>query len=210
MMVPYAASKRVPAPMAAVLDGRVLLLAGALSTLFGVWADLGALQLVVFLIPTAVMMHGFWKETDPQARMNEMTQFSKDLALAGAALMLFAFFSHTGDGLGLTVSGPLFHLRGVDGVAHQEHPHLGVVAFGHGVGQAQAVEGTFGAVGRVVEDEQDLAAHAGLLCWTGYSVSGCSVMAMNLPCQEWYQTAPVAALTDSIPTVWSPRRVCRV
>lgn len=26
--------------------------------------------------------------------MTEMTQFSKDLALAGAALMLFAFFSY--------------------------------------------------------------------------------------------------------------------
>jgi hypothetical protein len=57
------------------------------------------------------MMHGFWKATDPQARMNEMTQFSKDLALAGAALMLFAFFSYSGGGLGLTVTGPLFHLR---------------------------------------------------------------------------------------------------
>jgi uncharacterized membrane protein YphA (DoxX/SURF4 family) len=111
MMVPYAASKGVPAPMAAVLGGGVLLLAGALSMLFGVWADLGALLLFVFLVPTAVMMHGFWKETDPQARMNEMTQFSKDLALAGAALMLFAFFSYTGDNLGLTLTGPLFHLR---------------------------------------------------------------------------------------------------
>jgi uncharacterized membrane protein YphA (DoxX/SURF4 family) len=111
MMAPYAASRGVPAPMLAVLAGGVLLLAGSVSVLLGIWADLGALLLVVFLVPTAVLMHGFWKETDPQARMTEMTQFSKDTALAGAALMLFAFFSHAGDSLGLTITGPLFHLR---------------------------------------------------------------------------------------------------
>jgi putative oxidoreductase len=111
MMAPYAASKGVPAAMAAVLAGGVLLLAGGVSVLLGIWADLGALLLVIFLVPTAIMIHNFWKETDPQARMNEMTQFSKDTALAGAALMLFAFFSYTGDGLGLTLTGPLFNLR---------------------------------------------------------------------------------------------------
>jgi putative oxidoreductase len=111
MMAPYAAAKGVPAPMAAVLAGGVLLLAGSVGVLLGIWADLGALLLVVFLVPTAILMHGFWKETDPQARQNELVQFSKDTALAGAALMLFAFFSYTGDGLGLTVTGPLFHIR---------------------------------------------------------------------------------------------------
>jgi len=42
--------------------------------------------------------------------MTETVQFSKDLALAGASLMLFAFFSFTGHELGLTLTGPLFHL----------------------------------------------------------------------------------------------------
>jgi putative oxidoreductase len=110
MMAPYAASKGVPAAMTAVLAGGVLLLAGGLSVLFGVWADLGSLLLVIFLVPTALFMHGFWRETDAQARMNETVQFSKDLALAGAALMLFAFFSFTGEALGLTITGPLFNL----------------------------------------------------------------------------------------------------
>jgi uncharacterized membrane protein YphA (DoxX/SURF4 family) len=111
MMAPYAASKGVPAAMAAVLAGGVLLLAGSISVLLGVWADLGALLLVIFLVPTAVMMHGFWKEADPQARQNELVQFSKDTALAGASLMLFAFFSYAGDDLGLTITGPLFDIR---------------------------------------------------------------------------------------------------
>lgn len=110
-MAGYAGAKGVPMPMPSVLGGGVLLVAGGLMVLLGVWADLGALLLVVFLIPTAVLIHSFWKESEPQARMMEMTQFSKDLALAGAALMLFALFSFAGHSLGLTLTGPLFHLH---------------------------------------------------------------------------------------------------
>jgi putative oxidoreductase len=108
-MTGYAQSKGVPAARIAVLGVGVLLGLGALSVLLGLWADLGALLLVVFLVPTAVMMHGFWSETDPQAKQMEQTQFLKDLGLAGAALMLFAFFAHVDD-LGLTITGPLFNL----------------------------------------------------------------------------------------------------
>ncbi|MFI6433535.1 DoxX family protein [Rhodococcus oryzae] len=108
-MAQYAAGKGVPMPQLSVLFSGVLLVVGALSVLLGVWADLGSLLLVVFLVPTAAIMHNFWSESDPQARQMEMIQFNKDIALAGAALMLFAFFAHTGD-LGLTITGPLFTL----------------------------------------------------------------------------------------------------
>lgn len=111
MMAPYAASRGVPMAMPATLAGGVLLVAGGLSVLFGIWADLGALLLFIFLVPTAILMHGFWKETDATAKMTEMVQFSKDLGLAGASLMLFAFFSYAGNDLGLTLTGPLFNLR---------------------------------------------------------------------------------------------------
>src|SRR6266536_1090218 len=67
-MAAYAGSKGVPSPRLATLAGGVLLGLGGLSILLGVWADLGALLLLVFLVPTAVLMHGFWKESDPQAR----------------------------------------------------------------------------------------------------------------------------------------------
>lgn len=109
-MTGYARSRGVPAARAAVLLGGVVLLLGGLSVLLGVWPDLGALLLIVFLVPTAVLMHGFWKESDPQAKLMERTQFSKDLALAGAALMLFALFARVGDDLGLVLVGPLFDL----------------------------------------------------------------------------------------------------
>jgi uncharacterized membrane protein YphA (DoxX/SURF4 family) len=105
----YAAAKGVPAPLAATYAGGVLLLAGGLSVLLGVWADLGALLLVIFLVPTAVLMHAFWR-AEGQERMLDMIQFQKDVALAGAALMLFALFSFVGDALDLTITGPLFDI----------------------------------------------------------------------------------------------------
>jgi hypothetical protein len=37
-----------------------------------------------------------------------MVQFQKDLALGGAALMIFALVVKLGDGLGLTITGPVF------------------------------------------------------------------------------------------------------
>ena len=54
------------------------ILIGALSVLLGVWADLGALLLGAFLIPTAFAMHAFWHEPEPAARMTEQTQLVKD------------------------------------------------------------------------------------------------------------------------------------
>jgi len=55
-------------------------------------------------------MHGFWKQSDPQAKQMEQVQFFKDLALAGAALMLPGLFAHLGDDPSLVLVGPLFDL----------------------------------------------------------------------------------------------------
>ncbi|WP_103501536.1 MULTISPECIES: DoxX family membrane protein [unclassified Streptomyces] len=109
-MSQYAASKGVPSPYWATFGSGVLLLVGGLMVLLGIWADLGALLLLVFLMPTAVLMHGFWSQKDGGARQQEMIQFNKDLALAGAALMLFVFFAYAGSDLGLTMTGPLFSI----------------------------------------------------------------------------------------------------
>jgi putative oxidoreductase len=107
-MAGYAGAKGVPRPKLAVLASGVLMAAGALLVLLGVWLDLGALLLVVFLVPTALLMHRFWQETDPATRQNEMVQFQKDLALAGAALLVLALYGGYGADLGITITGPLF------------------------------------------------------------------------------------------------------
>jgi uncharacterized membrane protein YphA (DoxX/SURF4 family) len=108
-MAGYAKSRGVPMPGPAVIVSGLLILVGGVFVLLGIWADLGALLIAVFLVPTALLMHGFWKESG-EARMQETIQFQKDIALAGAALMLFALISFAGDRLGLTITGPLFHL----------------------------------------------------------------------------------------------------
>jgi uncharacterized membrane protein YphA (DoxX/SURF4 family) len=66
------------------------------------------LLLVAFLVPTALFMHNFWRETDQQARYLEQIQFLKDIALAGASLLLVGLFAALGDELGLVIAAPLF------------------------------------------------------------------------------------------------------
>jgi uncharacterized membrane protein YphA (DoxX/SURF4 family) len=110
MMAGYAASKGVPAAGVMVPLSGAVIIVGGLMVAVGVWPELGALMLAAFLVPTAVLMHGFWRETDPASKANEQTQFLKDLSLAGAALALFAFFAAEGDDLGLVVLGPLLTL----------------------------------------------------------------------------------------------------
>lgn len=104
----FAQAKGVPLAGPAVFGGGVLLGLGGLSVLFGIWPDVGALLLVLFLVPTAIMMHAFWKESDPQNRYMEQIQFLKDMSLAGASLMLFGLFATLGDELGLVIAAPLF------------------------------------------------------------------------------------------------------
>ncbi|WP_412076157.1 DoxX family protein [Streptomyces xanthophaeus] len=105
-MAGYTASRGVPMAVPATLVSGLVMLAGAVSVGLGIWADLGALALAAFCFSAALLMHAFWKESDPQAQMTERTQFFKDAALGGAALVIFAFFAYAGHDLGLMVTGP--------------------------------------------------------------------------------------------------------
>ena len=58
-MTGYAGFKKVPAAKLSVLISGVLLTAGGLSVILGVYADLGALVLAVLLILMALKMHDF-------------------------------------------------------------------------------------------------------------------------------------------------------
>ena len=112
-MTAYTASRGVPAPKIAVLISGAILAAGSIMLLTGYWADLGALFLFVFLIPTALLMHPFWREEDPMTKMNEQIAFMKDLSLAGGALAIFAFYALGATSSTLThgflYGWPLFH-----------------------------------------------------------------------------------------------------
>jgi putative oxidoreductase len=107
-MAGYAKARGVPQAKLAVLGSGVLIIIGGLLVLLGIWMDLGALLLAIFLIPTAFLMHAFWKETDPMAKQTEMVSFNKDLALGGAALLLLGLYAGHGADVGITITDPLF------------------------------------------------------------------------------------------------------
>ncbi len=90
MLSGYAASKGVPSPRAMVLLTGLLLLVGGLSLLLGVYPRVGVAAVVVFLVLVAFWMHNFWAVQDPMQKTVEMVNFTKNLALAGSALMFLA------------------------------------------------------------------------------------------------------------------------
>jgi uncharacterized membrane protein YphA (DoxX/SURF4 family) len=108
-MTGYAQYKKVPAAKFSVLLSGLMILVGGLYIALGVYADLGALLIALFLIPTSFLMHAFWKETDATAKQNETIGFFKDLSLAGAALIIFALVA-TGTEFGPSITGAFFNM----------------------------------------------------------------------------------------------------
>src|SRR5438067_3788740 len=84
----YAGSKNVPAPQAGVIVSGVALTVGGTSILLGVKPKLGAAAIIGFLAGVSPIMHDFWKQEEPQQHMVDMINFTKNLALAGAATAL--------------------------------------------------------------------------------------------------------------------------
>jgi uncharacterized membrane protein YphA (DoxX/SURF4 family) len=84
----YARSKKVPSADAGVILTGLMLLAGGASIILGLKPKLGALAIAAFLGGASPLMHDFWRQQDPNQRMNEMYQFEKNLALLGATLAL--------------------------------------------------------------------------------------------------------------------------
>jgi putative oxidoreductase len=87
MMTGYSASKGVPYPEAAVTGSGAMLVLGGLSVLMGVRPKLGTSLISAFLLGVTPKMHDFWNVQDPQQRMGEQINFSKNVALLGGALI---------------------------------------------------------------------------------------------------------------------------
>jgi len=85
MLTGYARSKGVAWPRAAVLGSGALLVLGGLSLLTGVKQKVGASLVTTFLTGVTPMMHDYWNVQDQGQRMNEMINFTKNLALIGGA-----------------------------------------------------------------------------------------------------------------------------
>jgi uncharacterized membrane protein YphA (DoxX/SURF4 family) len=108
-MTGYAQYKKVPAAKASVLLSGAVILIGGLAILLGVYADLGALLIALFSIVSAFMMHNFWTIEDATAKQGETASFFKNLALGGAALMLFVLIGQ-GASIGASLGSAFFNL----------------------------------------------------------------------------------------------------
>jgi len=82
--------------------------AGGLMVVLGLWGDLGALVIAAFLLLITPLMHAFWRETDEQQKQMQMSNFTKNFALLGAALALFYLWNQLQGDAGLSITDPLF------------------------------------------------------------------------------------------------------
>ena len=109
----YAEKRGLPqAKTGVILVGSAFLIGGA-SVILGIWGDLGALLLIVTLIPVTFLMHKFWAERDPEAKQTQLSMFMKNIALIGGAVLLFSFFARDTFGFGLpyTITDGVFSFR---------------------------------------------------------------------------------------------------
>ncbi len=92
-MIAYAAGQGVPLSSFFVPLSGLLAFFGGLSVLLGYHARIGALLLIIFLVPVTLMMHDFWSVGDLGAAQVQQIMFMKNLAMLGGALMIFYFGS---------------------------------------------------------------------------------------------------------------------
>lgn len=86
----YAEAKGVPFPRLSVVASGLLLVFGGVAVVLGVYPLLGAAAIALFLLVSTPMMHDFWAFDDPEQQQAEMTNFLKNAALFGAALLIIA------------------------------------------------------------------------------------------------------------------------
>jgi putative oxidoreductase len=89
--IAYAAQHGVPdagliVPAAGVVAGL-----GGLSILLGLQARIGALLIILFLVPVSLTMHAFWLETNPVMAGMQQAMFMKNVAMLGGALLIAHF-----------------------------------------------------------------------------------------------------------------------
>jgi putative oxidoreductase len=85
----YMASKGMPLVPLFLAGAIALELLGGLSILLGYKARIGALALMVFLVPATLIFHAFWTYQGMQQQL-QMIQFLKNLSIMGGLLLVLA------------------------------------------------------------------------------------------------------------------------
>lgn len=90
-MSQYTASMGVPLPTVATLVTGIMILLGGLSILLGYKVKIGAILLIVFLVPTSFIAHAFWGIEDAIQAQMQMVMFMKNIAMTGGAFIFYYF-----------------------------------------------------------------------------------------------------------------------
>jgi putative oxidoreductase len=89
-MTEDARAKGIPMPELAAICGMIWLIIGVLAIILNYFALIGGIMVAVFLVISGIKIHDYWTVTDPKIRHIEMTQFEKNIIIAGAALAIAA------------------------------------------------------------------------------------------------------------------------
>ncbi len=86
----YASSKKIPMAREGVMISGLVLFVGGATILTGIAVVLGLWLLIAFLLLASFSMHAFWKHPAGMERMNDEINFTKNMALVGALLIILA------------------------------------------------------------------------------------------------------------------------
>ena len=86
----FIGGKGVPLARSATMLTIVMMVSGGVLVLFNWHTSIGGALLFGIIFPAPFFLHHFWNETDSYLRLSEFAHFIKDLALAGAALLLIS------------------------------------------------------------------------------------------------------------------------
>lgn len=85
----YGIDVDVPGETLVKLNGAGMVAAGTALAL-GILPRVSAVSLVGLLVPTTIVGHPFWKETEAEKKQAQMTSFASNTAVAGGLLMVAA------------------------------------------------------------------------------------------------------------------------
>ena len=89
--IAYGASVGIPMASFLVPLSGVIAIIGALCIILGFKAKLGAVLILIFLIPITFKMHQFWNIADPMMMQLQMSLFMKNISMMGGALIIAYF-----------------------------------------------------------------------------------------------------------------------
>lgn len=88
-----AAAVGMPAPKLMAVIASLFALLGGLSFAAGYQVEIGAVLLLLFLLPITFTVHPFWKYSDAMEKANHQAHFMKNLGLIGSLLVIFFYGS---------------------------------------------------------------------------------------------------------------------